>query len=265
MKKIIGVASSVLIAVIVGTTVAPTTVALADVTTVTKQQAQTLPDTALFEKAAPYISFDGRYYSFDLARQKESGLSAISLNEVLTKIETMNQANAKLPASSFTATDPNVTNFSDASTYAETGGTDPNNPVLVSSNYNADSENQDLAKPNRSAAQIWADLPTEQKNNWEIFFAENNISSADQLTWLQYADANQSQPRWKVWLIKQTLNFAAKQAGKSASGVLVEKWARKVSGTNAQVQKTISDFVVSLGVSRSTANIIAKGAMFLIG
>jgi hypothetical protein len=255
-----------LAATVIGTTIAPSAVVFADEATVTSStaQRQTLPDTALFEKAKLYISFDGRYYSFDLSRQLESGLSAISLNEVLTKLETINQTNAKLPAPALTTADPNVTNLSDPSTYAETGGIDPNNPILVSSDQYAN-DDQDLPKSERTTDQIWADLPTEQKQVWQNFFAENNISRDNQLVWLQYADANQIQPRWKTWLIKQTLNFAAKQAGKSASGVLVEKWARKVSGTNAQVQKTISDFIVSLGVQRSTANIIAKGAMFLIG
>lgn len=108
-------------------------------------------------------------------------------------------------------------------------------------------------------------LSLEKQNEFNQLVVEQSLSSSEQLELLQeqYTSSRQPSPRWKAWLINKAFQTAAKMAGKSASGAMINKWAMTVSGTSDSLKKGLTNFLVDLGVNRNVAKGIAAAAMFV--
>ncbi|WP_349534026.1 hypothetical protein [Leuconostoc citreum] len=131
--------------------------------------------------------------------------------------------------------------------------------VSASQNYTSSS------KVTKNFDYLYNNLSDYKRNQFNQIVQEQNLSPTQQLDLLEQQDnfANEPAPRWKAWLIRKAFETAAKMAGKSASGAMINKWAMTVSGASDSLRNGLSNFLVDLGVNRKVANGIAATAMFV--
>lgn len=175
-------------------------------------------------------------------------------------------------AMTFSATAPVTTIFADETVVtAPTSATGGSLADMVQQLYPDDDIQVDvnqttpLAKTNNTAVDILATMSADKRAAFNELVQTYHYTSAQQLEILQYWEANDSQPRWKAWLVRKALELASKKAGKAASGAYLDLWVARINNVEKDVKTGIAKFLMGLGVPKGTAKNIAAAVAFVVG